>query len=823
LPNPYITDDRLETDPPESASFPYEQVIDNRLFEERVVAANMKVQGVKLSAWADRIIDLEAGAGGGSVNVPAELFETRAAAVAATISATVDALRTGGYATAGDGGHGLYKRIANPSSSNRGYFQSADGAWWQLVAEGGVVTIEQFGGVADGTIGATTGTDNVTPLVDALTFYAWILPGSPNVRWSYIIQFGAGAYYFSTGFDIHVISHIRGMGRVSGETVWHTTFIFPPSVKNPFILGATNTDGTGAGVPSGTIGAGSGSSTLEGFLIRFSSSSPVTQSDSERVTAAIWMRTTSSIIDVGVLGAPGHSFLIRAQSGGGTNLEGNANQWNCRDIYSHSPGWDHVRIEGNDANGGRLHGLVTHSGGTCGIYNDASFTNTFTGLQITGYRNVGVHYAGNRYQCISTNAVTAAATTPGTNNLIWYLVSSGGATAQWVEWNSATYSQHVPGLPIFDDGSGSIYLNPYVEVGGAAINHAFGESIITAGTCKCTDYTNWLRTDGTDAGLMNPKGVGGKISFESGQAGYTRNGANTWARVGGENVVAGSLANDGINLLEHYRAADEDTRASWGYDGADIIYRYLNKKYYWEQTTLASTRNFGRASAVPYMFAPHDIALVDSTDGTRARIYGVRGSAPASGEAARGEFFFHGSPSGGGWLGWSTTTGGTYGSTAVSSLAGPVSTDALGYLNFVGDKRATGTFDVNASTVLINHTQLSVNVSAGRTYRFRAVLPSTSNASGGIKFAIGGTATATAITYEGLTYSGAAVVAQGRGAALGTEVGGVTAVTAALGIIEGLITVNAAGTLLVQFAQNASHASNTVILIGATFTVTDVA
>lgn len=75
-------------------------------------------------------------------------WESRAAVALATIDADVDALRTLGYATPGDGGGALYKRVvAEPSHA--GKVQSADGGWWELAEKS--ITPEMFGAAGDGT------------------------------------------------------------------------------------------------------------------------------------------------------------------------------------------------------------------------------------------------------------------------------------------------------------------------------------------------------------------------------------------------------------------------------------------------------------------------------------------------------------------------------------------------------------------------------------------------------------------------------------------------------------------------------------------------
>jgi len=134
--------------------------------------------------------------------------------------------------------------------------------------------------------------------------------------------------------------------------------------------------------------------------------------------------------------------------------------------------------------------------------------------------------------------------------------------------------------------------------------------------------------------------------------------------------------------------------------------------------------------------------------------------------------------------------------------------------------RVSTQFDKTSDVALANVTGLTANVAAGKIYRFEAKLYTTSNVAGGVKVAIGGTATATAIIYEGLT-TDAGLTTQSRSAALGTAVGAVTAVTAGYVVITGTITVNAAGTLTVQFAQNASNGTASSVLVGSTFLITE--
>jgi hypothetical protein len=74
-------------------------------------------------------------------------YDTRTDAVAATIPASQDWVRTAGYAAVGDGGGALYKRVVS-EPAHAGKFQSADGAWWELAVD--VVTPEMFSASGDG-------------------------------------------------------------------------------------------------------------------------------------------------------------------------------------------------------------------------------------------------------------------------------------------------------------------------------------------------------------------------------------------------------------------------------------------------------------------------------------------------------------------------------------------------------------------------------------------------------------------------------------------------------------------------------------------------
>jgi len=170
--------------------------------------------------------------------------------------------------------------------------------------------------------------------------------------------------------------------------------------------------------------------------------------------------------------------------------------------------------------------------------------------------------------------------------------------------------------------------------------------------------------------------------------------------------------------------------------------------------------------------------------------------------------------------GWSTPAAGRWlysvSGTSVAEL------NASGMSDIFGSKRVAANVN-STSTTLANIAGLVVSLEAGKTYKFRAWLPYNADATGGHKYAIGGTTTATSILYQIKSMSdasGLAVISARKTAIGGAE--GQAGATAGETVIEGTITVANAGTLTVQFAQNAAGGTST-ILAGATLDVKQVA
>lgn len=93
-------------------------------------------------------------------------FDTVTDATNANIATGVLGFYVQGYAALGDMGGGLYVLSSGPAAP--GKFQSADGQWWILVAQGGVAYPEQFG--AKGSNASADGTTNQAAIQNAVNF-----------------------------------------------------------------------------------------------------------------------------------------------------------------------------------------------------------------------------------------------------------------------------------------------------------------------------------------------------------------------------------------------------------------------------------------------------------------------------------------------------------------------------------------------------------------------------------------------------------------------------------------------------------------------------
>jgi hypothetical protein len=150
---------------------------------------------------------------------------------------------------------------------------------------------------------------------------------------------------------------------------------------------------------------------------------------------------------------------------------------------------------------------------------------------------------------------------------------------------------------------------------------------------------------------------------------------------------------------------------------------------------------------------------------------------------------------------------------ATDTLVGRATTDTLTNktLTDVINTDTVVSASTNATTTTLGAvTGLAVALTAGKTYAIHAYLPITASAAQGCKLSLdtSDTLTATSISYDTKIWNSTTIRVNSVSGALATSVSSTTAaVTDAT--IDGVIVVNAAGTLVVKFAENAASGTAT--------------
>ncbi|MFD2235938.1 hypothetical protein [Aureimonas populi] len=151
-------------------------------------------------------------------NVP--IYASRVGIAFLTVPAGISALRTNGYYVAGDGGGALYKRVG-VEPSHAGKFQSADGAWWELLEA--VRDVRMYGARGDGA-------SDDTPAFRA----AFALPCAVRIGFA----LGSWVLFGTVALTVTLMVRVEGRPRIvntcNGENVG---FQFPHGCINSHLIG----------------------------------------------------------------------------------------------------------------------------------------------------------------------------------------------------------------------------------------------------------------------------------------------------------------------------------------------------------------------------------------------------------------------------------------------------------------------------------------------------------------------------------------------------------------------------------------------------------
>ncbi len=405
-------------------------------------------------------------------------LDTRTALAAATVDGAINIVITAGYSAFGDGGGAIYERVGSDPSTALSV-QSTDGAWWKVLPDHGYVNVKQAGAVGDNV------TDDGAAFIACLEFaelqvdtpstglastYGVIVPPSDNFYY-------LGANTLELKAAVHLVGQGTGMaGNNPCRLRWDANI-------TGIIVHRANTIGATTEVISTDYGADG--SKIEGLHLDSDGGTIAGVTDSTK-GHGIWLRARATLIDVIITDFPGNGINIVAQAGGAADVEGNANNWRidrARITGCHKNG---LFVDGPDTNAGVAQSVDVGSNGRWGIHDSSFLGNTYIGshasncgLATAGENGAGessmVSFGGNLY---SANGITPAseadlvATTPGTDETIWFLLgagSPGGGQPLWVTAQSE--GTYFLGGPYYSEGvsSRNVFIGTYVESGQGVI------------------------------------------------------------------------------------------------------------------------------------------------------------------------------------------------------------------------------------------------------------------------------------------------------------------------------------------------------------------
>lgn len=559
---------------------------------------------------------------------------TQADATVMTVSSLKN-IRTAGYSAAGDGGGALYKRAVS-EPSHLGKFQSADGGWWELAEN--EITLEMFGGKADGAIVGTsvTGTDNLAAMNAALAYGRANYGGSANAYGTTAtIRLGRGKYRFSDKIKIdHMVRIVGATGAPQGNTEPGSILYFPQNTIGFYLLGYQSPD-PDTGVPS-TIDAGG--TVLEYFRI----ATPPGSTDTTK--HGIVLKTRAVINQVRVSSFGGDGINIVASAG----VTGNANNFylnGCICIGNQSG----IYVNGPDANAGVAYNCDGSSNRAWGIWDSSFLGNTWVGCHVAGNGlKAQVHYQGNRYYCL--NPALAGLTIPGTNSTVWAFYMVGGVHSQFPEW-AEDGSYVIGGSYQADDASArSVFVGCYSE-GDQPPANILRPSMALGGLLGSHRGSGLvLATDGVQGKFVARQALSGG----AGPGGYVTLGATDLDLVllngiGDHSTGTGLAVWDATNgnyLIG--RSANLSSRTAFKITAHNTLF------------------TGGRVSPVLGGYAVLDRGVFVGAGASARYVTNATAIPTAAGEYARGEIVFNSTPTAGGKAGWICTTGGTLASAWVT-------------------------------------------------------------------------------------------------------------------------------------------------------------
>jgi len=210
---PFVIADLIETSPISGAQYLtlLDLVTTARAWAEKPEDEEVVENGYSARHWAAKAENAQSAAEAAQQGAEAAqsaasaavnagfIFDAVADVQSANIPPILDFIRTAGYATAGDGGAALYKRVET-EPTHPGKIQSADGAWWELVPYQ-QIRVEMFGAITGLNKANTTANDAAFANADA--FMAAMGGGTVYVLGQFYcltkLRWSPGVYFEGSG------------------------------------------------------------------------------------------------------------------------------------------------------------------------------------------------------------------------------------------------------------------------------------------------------------------------------------------------------------------------------------------------------------------------------------------------------------------------------------------------------------------------------------------------------------------------------------------------------------------------------------------------
>ena len=220
------------------------------------------------------------------------------------------------------------------------------------------VSVKDFGAVGDGV------TDDYQSIRNALD-------SLPSLGGSLLFPATAsgGVYYLSQGLIIN--RPVRMIGQVVSA---NTTSFYNGTVLK-FAASTTGITFNSYNSTGGELAYGANYSVIENIAVASAGGSGAFD--------GILIRAPGiKLKNVWTFSFPRNGIRIRAQIGGGTDLEGNGNLWSLEDISSQLNGSDGLYVEGLDANAGSGTNVNCSNNGGYGIYDSSFLGNSYFGCHV---------------------------------------------------------------------------------------------------------------------------------------------------------------------------------------------------------------------------------------------------------------------------------------------------------------------------------------------------------------------------------------------------------------------------------------------------------